>query len=155
MGLEHLQMQQASKIVPSIKRHIKVQSQQAGLSFSITDNPQKWRSQLCLSSSWLFSTWSRLAAMNMVVASVQIKVERLFVQQRDRIVWIAILGTFVRADTTQNRSISMAHAHIVSRYKTVIAQWICLTVHVNCEWIVNLTLEWPSEWSESKLELDL
>merc|ERR1712055_1050371 len=27
----------------SIKRHIKVQSQQAGLSFSITDNPQKMK----------------------------------------------------------------------------------------------------------------
>ena len=75
-------------------------------------NHEEWRSQLCSSSSWLFSTSLRLAAMKMVVASVHLKLERWSLQRRARIGKIATMKkvSFVAADGTSDKNFGLASA---------------------------------------------
>ena len=75
-------------------------------------NHEEWRSQLCSSSSWLFSTSLRLAAMKMVVASVHLKLERWSLQRRARIGKIATMKkvSFVAADGTSDKNFGTASA---------------------------------------------
>ena len=75
-------------------------------------NHEEWRSQLCSSSSWLFSTSLRVAAMKMVVASVHLKLERWSLQRRARIGKIATMKkvSFVAADGTSDKNFGTASA---------------------------------------------